>query len=278
MPDSEFDSWLTIGIIDGDNKLGTTPDINLQEWKSDSDFQNNNAAVFYMNPESSRTLPSTLVVAQLTIPIDLKSQVKMGVQGFDENGKTIYQYMKWDILPLPSQSNQLSVEEITPTTLNDSFKTYRVKFKLSENQRNIYAIAGTTDSPLFFPPASQIGAPFGTDIGGVNPQFFPIIPDSEFDSWLTIGITNGSSSGIISLTPGFDLSSWSETNSLETNDGAIYYMIPEKGPSERDDGIVIAQLTIKDDLDAEKKKITFLAQGKSNEGDDWMKKMWLSLP
>jgi hypothetical protein len=139
-------------------------------------------------------------------------------------------------------------------------------------------IFGDTINPFFIPKAFQVEAPFGTDIGGVNPQFFPIIHDSEFDSWLTIGITNGSSSGIISLSPGFDLSSWSETNSLETNDGAIYYMNPENGPSERDDGIVIAQLTIKDDLDAEKKKITFLAQGKSNEGDDWMKKMWLSLP
>ena len=37
----------------------------------------------------------------------------------------------------------------------------------------------------------QIPPPFGAHRGGVNPAFFAIPPSPEFDSWLTVGITDG---------------------------------------------------------------------------------------
>lgn len=59
--------------------------------------------------------------------------------------------------------------------------------------RSVYALFGEKDNLLTLPPAFHVEAPFGCDIGGVNPAFYPINADSEWDSWLTVGITTGKS-------------------------------------------------------------------------------------
>ena len=41
---------------------------------------------------------------------------------------------------------------------------------------------------MTFPPAFQAPTPFGTDVGPVNAAFFAVMPDAEFDSFLTIGL------------------------------------------------------------------------------------------
>lgn len=53
---------------------------------------------------------------------------------------------------------------------------------------DVYAVYGETGHPLRLPAAFQVDAPFGVNVGPVNPAFFPMMPDSEFDSFLTIGI------------------------------------------------------------------------------------------
>ena len=47
-------------------------------------------------------------------------------------------------------------------------------------------------------PTLQVPAPFGTSIGGANPAFFEYNADAEFDSWLTVGLTDGSDLNAIS--------------------------------------------------------------------------------
>jgi hypothetical protein len=64
--------------------------------------------------------------------------------------------------------------------------------------------------PMRIPAALQQDAPFGVDVGGSNPQFFPIVPECEFDSWLTVGPTDGSNNGAVSAI-GIDFTSWDET-------------------------------------------------------------------
>jgi hypothetical protein len=48
------------------------------------------------------------------------------------------------------------------------------------------------------PPRSETAVPFGANIGGVNPAFVSIKPDAAFDSWLSVGPTDGSAGGKIS--------------------------------------------------------------------------------
>jgi hypothetical protein len=59
--------------------------------------------------------------------------------------------------------------------------------------------------------AYHVAAPFGVDIGGVNPAFVSINPDVQYDSWLTVGITGGNVHNSISSI-GIDWSSWTETS------------------------------------------------------------------
>ena len=68
--------------------------------------------------------------------------------------------------------------------------TVRLTVNLDATQANVYAMAGTTATPMGFPAAYQCAPPFGADIGGVAPVFFPIANNAalgfaEFDSWLT---------------------------------------------------------------------------------------------
>ena len=65
--------------------------------------------------------------------------------------------------------------------------------------------------------------------------------NAAFDSWLTIGITTGNSNNAISSI-GLVFSKWTIKTGIQTKDGAVFYMNPNLGPSQRK--VVIAQLTI----------------------------------
>ena len=75
----------------------------------------------------------------------------------------------------------------------------------------VWALSHSGDSrPMRVPAALQQDAPFGVDLGGANPQFFPIVPACEFDSWLTVGPTDGSANGDVSSI-GIDFTKWDDT-------------------------------------------------------------------
>ena len=58
----------------------------------------------------------------------------------------------------------------------DGYTTMRFSVVLTAEQQNVYAMAGTgDDNALSAPAAYQCTAPFGADIGGTNPAFFPIL-------------------------------------------------------------------------------------------------------
>ena len=54
-----------------------------------------------------------------------------------------------------------------------------------DTSENVYTLFGTPTSRLVVPPAFQVSTPFGADIGGVNPTFFGVMAEAQFDSWLT---------------------------------------------------------------------------------------------
>lgn len=142
--------------------------------------------------------------------------------------------------------------------------TIRLTVTLDTTQSNVYAMAGTSDSPMSFPPAAGV---FGSSL----PK------DGGFGSWITVGITTG----IIPAPPGTppsmasmyerpssmgSLGSWSETSGLyETNGAVINNMLNfGEGPGGAD--IVMAQLIVPDGSPG---TATALLQGRSFDGMDW---------
>ena len=68
---------------------------------------------------------------------------------------------------------------------------YRLSLELTNAAAtNVYTIFGANGSPMNMPPAWQSdGLPCEEDTGGVNPEMIAHFPLCEYDSWLTVGIT-----------------------------------------------------------------------------------------
>ena len=155
----------------------------------------------------------------------------------------------------------------------------RLKVQLTDQQANVYALAGTENTvPLTAPAAYQVAAPFGADIGGVSPAFFAIANNdalgySEFDSWLTIGVTDGTATGAISASPGFDIAAlWTADMRLVQPDGAVFYMDPTTmGANSGSDPIVVMQVTMPSaNMAAGETMATGTLQGRTvGGGEDW---------
>jgi len=142
--------------------------------------------------------------------------------------------------------------------------TYQLTVDLPDGYDNIYALAGTPEAPMSVPKAFQSTGPFGADIGGIDPAFFAFSDEPEYDSWLTIGPTDGSAGAGLAASPGLGLAAWTADTSFATTDGAIFWMNPNDGPT--GNGVVMAQLTISDGDGPQ--TMTGLTQGKA-VGDDW---------
>jgi hypothetical protein len=137
----------------------------------------------------------------------------------------------------------------------------QLSFSLSAEKASVYAMAGTADQTMSFPAAFQVAAPFGVDIGGVSPAFFAVSADAEFDSWLTIGPTDGTAGAALSTyLSGLGLGSWTADTPFSTSNGAIFWMNPDSGPS---GVVVLAQVT------GAGGSASALLQGRSVSGDDW---------
>ena len=116
------------------------------------------------------------------------------------------------------------------------------------------------------PAAYQVGFPLGANIGGVNPAFFVISADIEFDSWLTVGVTDGQ--GVSALSSiGVDFDRWTATSGIETTNGAVFWMNPNDAPG---GDVVVAQLTVGRGVTAAALTCAFGLTGKSAaEDSDW---------
>jgi hypothetical protein len=121
-------------------------------------------------------------------------------------------------------------------------------------------MAGTPTATMTIPAAFQVPAPFGTHIGGVNPAFFPVLAAAEFDSWLTVGPTDGTAGAAISSV-GLDFDAWTASAGISADNGAIFWMSPDDGPS---GSAVLAQITNSGSGSA-----SASLQGRSASGGDW---------
>jgi hypothetical protein len=132
---------------------------------------------------------------------------------------------------------------------------YRVSVILDDSQANIYKIFGDTPaSPMRFPPCIQNTDPtrLGVNVGGVSASniihhqttFSNIAekPDLANDSWVTVGITEGdppTGAGHHAGTPSLSTSgslnfdTWDASTgiALYTENGSVFWVVPDSGPS-----------------------------------------------
>jgi hypothetical protein len=137
--------------------------------------------------------------------------------------------------------------------------TYQLSLTPSGSAKNVYTVYGDTTSAISLPVVYQSDAPFGANTGGVAAGFIAAVPTTAFDSWLTVGPTDGSGAGISSI--GIDWDGWIASAGMSVDNGAVFWMSPDNGPS---DSAVVAQVTVAGDFTA-----TLSAQGCSTSGNDW---------
>ena len=279
--EAEFDSWLTVGVTRGSaGGLSALSSIGIPfaSWTVDSGIETTAGSVFWLNPPDAPG--GDVVVAQLTVGRGAAVTCAFGLMGTSPGGADDWQAdnVLWTLAPPaptppppppPPSSGRV---EVVSTSGVAGMTTVRLTITLSATQSNVYAMFGTGDTPMFFPPAYQVSPPFGADVGGINPAFFAFANNdqtgyAEFDSWLTIGVTDGSAPGAIAGSPGFDLGAWTETTGISETDAAIFYMDPSQGPSGSD--IVMAQMTLSA-ADAASGSASALLQGRvAGSGEDW---------
>ena len=81
-PDTRYDSWLTIGLNDGnlDNKLSSIG-IDFNHWSETNDLEASNGAVFVMDPEEVIVPGNEYLIAQLTVREDSNPTAVFNIQG-----------------------------------------------------------------------------------------------------------------------------------------------------------------------------------------------------
>jgi hypothetical protein len=132
------------------------------------------------------------------------------------------------------------------------------------NIRNIYAIYGDSVNPMHIPSAYQGDTSHVQNLGGINEYVLAVYPQLKYDSWLTLGITNGNINNKVSSV-GIDFTSWNNGESIDIENGAVFLMDPTSiDASINGYEIVIGQITIATDTTA---TVTVNVQGKSNIQD-----------
>ena len=129
----------------------------------------------------------------------------------------------------------------------EGYTTFRLSVITKPNMdiQNLYAIYGDVDGePLHLPPAYQSSFNYGSNLGGINPFIINTYPDTKYDSWLTIGLSNGDINNDLSSI-GLNFEDWSEEKGLDVTNGAIFLMDPEE-KIVYDDEYLLAQITVRE--------------------------------
>ena len=140
----------------------------------------------------------------------------------------------------------------------DGHTTFQLSLVIKDTVRNIYALYGDINEPLYLPPAYQSLNKLNNNIGGINPLLLRINPLSEYDSWLTIGVTDGDNDNLISSI-GIDFNSWSDNSGISVQNGAVFVLNPELNIVEGNE-YIIGQITVQTQSDF---VAIFNAQGKT---------------
>ena len=69
-----------------------------------------------------------------------------------------------------AQTPQVSTSVEQTSTAKSGYTTYQVTATYDRTVTEVYALFGQAGVPLAIPPAFQVAAPFGTDVGPVRPS------------------------------------------------------------------------------------------------------------
>lgn len=136
------------------------------------------------------------------------------------------------------------IEDITCNSQGiEGMSTYRLSLIINNDDiSNIYAIYGDRHHEMIIPGAYNENNVYSNNIGGIQPLFYTYNENLRYDSWLTIGITDGNQNEEISSV-GIDFTNWNIDNSIHANNGAVFLMNPNEIIVKGNE-YVIAQLTI----------------------------------
>ena len=138
------------------------------------------------------------------------------------------------------------ITEITNCNMGgiDGYTTYQLSLVIKNNMNvyDIYAIYGTSDNNMIIPPAYNSESEFNSNIGGTLDFIKNSNSNAIFDSWLTIGITDGNINNEISSV-GIDFKNWNTNNGIIVTDGAVFTMNPSS--KIEDNEYIIGQLTVR---------------------------------
>ncbi len=168
-----------------------------------------------------------------------------------------------ELCPIPYQecNNEYVCPKVTEITHCgeggiSGYTTYQLSLVVQNpNIMNIYALFGdnkfntfTPAGQLVVPGAYQVSNIFGTNLGGVPESTYQFSKNSMYDSWLTIGITDGDPENKLG-TIGIDFESWNLNTPLIVDNGAVFLLDPEERSTNLEE-IVVGQLTIPNDVSA----------------------------
>lgn len=149
----------------------------------------------------------------------------------------------------------------------NGYTTYRLSLIIKPNMNifNIYAIYGDRNEgeSLYLPPAYQDSFASGSNIGGINPYIISMNPNSNYDSWLTIGEINGDLDNRLSSV-GIDFNLWTDTSAIEITDGGVFVMNPTDKIVNGNE-YVVGQITVSDNSDS---IVILNVQGKTIDDTD----------
>lgn len=187
-----------------------------------------------------------------------------------------------DCSPVYSDCDDYVCPKVEILDCDNSGKTgytrYRLSVVLKDEVKNVFAIyggrGGSDTDPLMnmiIPPAYNVNGPYSSDIGGINPMFFTYNEDLMYDSWLTIGVTDGDPHNSLS-TIGIDYDEWNTEHGLDISNGALFVMDPLVNVVDGNE-YVVGQLTLSDEIPVNHVELNMQGKFKDNSmGNHWDQK------
>ena len=145
------------------------------------------------------------------------------------------------------------------------YTTYKLSVLLGAASNNVHIVYGIYGSPMVLPPAYQTRrADGGVDVGGVSPLIIAGLPTAEFDSWLTVGSTDG---GVPLSTAGLDFDNWTQNRELSSENGMVAFFDAEVTlPGDAPGGtVVVAQVTVETGSCGLDSQVTLNFQGNAQD-------------
>lgn len=143
--------------------------------------------------------------------------------------------------------------------------TYRLYLTPSDDIYNIYAIYNTYEGGNSFKiqKSYQVDIPFGENIKVPSDVFFDFLPETEYDSYITIPYDDADQNQANLSIIGLDFDQWTEDSDLVTDDGMIFAMDPSVANKKINNKLFVGQLTIDEN---ESVDTQFNIQGKMKDG------------